>query len=417
MLTASELRKIRKHMGFSIKSFASILDLKLGTYKKIETGNREVPSDIEERIEVAFPTVVSDAKLVGSVDYLRVRFRTQDYKTIIDKVLKLSGKPFVLQENGRYAYSHYLMFGHINLYFSEDRAEMGTLVEFSGQGCAQFEWYLVNEQERDWKEFFLDCVEFSRKHTQSEKELRSFLKFTRIDIALDEYYSESGNYNIYDLKLKHDKGLVHKKAQNFECVDGFKRNDSKGKSLYFGSRESLVILNFYEKDLEQADKLNIPVDVVWSLYGYKNRYEVRLQDKVSDEFVWDWIESYQFEVADKAVEIINDKIQVYDENHKLDKEWYSLMGSYGSFKFEMRPEEFDIGVREYRWYDDQVSRTVHYLMAIEVIKEKQRFSDMTLDSELSDKQKENLEFLIEKEGYDGTLEDVEREIRRRLDWK
>lgn len=421
MVLAVELRKIRQHVGFSMKEFADLLDIGYEAYRKYEVGEREHPKDLDDRLRKLFPEhKQTGMKLDGKIDYLRIRFKTLDFKTIIDRVLKLKDKPFTVQPNGRYSYNHFVKFGDINIYFSSEDTAMGTLVELSGSGCRQFEWYMINEQKRDWKDFFNACVTFARSYAVTEAEQRNFLKFTRIDIALDEYYNEKGNFDLYSLKLKEDKGLIKRKAKSFKFIDGSFGKESKGKSIYFGSENSPIVLNFYEKDLEQADKFDLPVEFIHSQYGFKNRYEVRLLDKYSDEFVWEWLSSYdQFNLSDKAVRIINDKVHVFTKRKgkiELDQSWYALMGSYGSFRFEMKPAEYDIGLKEYRWYDKSVSRTVQYLLALEIIRGQYRLSDMTMDVELTDEQKANLEFERDRLKVDLSLEEVLLQVRKNLDW-
>ena len=101
---------------------------------------------------------------------------------------------------------------------------------------------------------------------------------------------------------------------------------------------------------------------------------------------------------------------------ELDQSWYALMGSYGSFRFEMKPAEYDIGLKEYRWYDKSVSRTVQYLLALEIIRGQYRLSDMTMDVELTDEQKANLEFERDRLKVDLSLEEVLLQVRKNLDW-
>ena len=42
----------------------------------------------------------------------------------------------------------------------------------------------------------------------------------------------------------------------------------------------------------------------------------------------------------------------------MDSDWYALMGSYEAFKFVMCPELCEIGVKEYRWIERSVARTL-----------------------------------------------------------
>lgn len=403
MFTHREVKQIRRHLGFSMKEFSELMGINVGTYKKMESGIRKVNQELQQRLEQFMKSRqrLGFSKLEGKIDYLRVRFKTLDYKTIIDKVLKLSEKPFVQQKSGRYSYEGYVKFGDINVYFSTSDSHMGTLVEFSGLGCRQFEWYLINEQNRDWEIFLLDCFDYGTKFHESFKAVENFIKVTRIDIALDEMYAPEGNYDLNKLKRKKEKGLIKSKLQSYDYHDGQKGDKSTGVSLYFGSRNSPLFFNFYQKDLEQAQKLNIPVDMVHFEYGFKNRYEVRLLDNHANQFVKKWLHEFDgFSLADKAVGLINDKLHVYQQKNglRLDEEWYSLMGSYGSFKFDMQPKEYEIGVKEYRWAEERLAPTLKYIEEMEKITKDYRLRRMINEAELSEERLKNLELLRERYG-------------------
>ncbi|MEY8462204.1 replication initiation factor domain-containing protein [Streptococcus merionis] len=398
MFNETELKRIRRYLGFSLKEFAKLLSVNPNTYKKMESGERPVTLEVQQQFNtfIASKSKLSSSKLEGKIDYLRIRFRTMDYKTIIDKVLQLADKPFVRENGGRYSYTGYVRFGEINVYYSKEDYSMGTLVEFSGQGCRFFEWYMINEQGRDWEQFLLSCFTYAGKFSETEDQLDDFLKITRIDIALDEMYHSSGNYDLFKLKRKVDLGLVKRKSKEYKYVDGSSGEESKGKSLYFGSKNSPVVLNFYEKDLEQAGKLDVPVDFIHSEYGFKNRYEVRLLGQHAHKFVKKWLYEFDgFNLADKAVALINDKLHVYKKSSngfKLDEEWYALMGSYGSFTFEMVPKRYEIGVKEYRWIERSVAPTLKFLFELENIRGRKKLWQMINDAVLSDGQQASLDY-------------------------
>ncbi|MBO4108664.1 DUF1870 family protein [Streptococcus suis] len=405
-MEARELKQVRRYLGFSISEFAQLLHVNANTYKKMETGERAVSDSVRTEFSklMSERSKVNESKLEGKIDYLRIRFKTLDYKTIIDKVLCLSNKPFVKQEKSYYSYQGRVSFGNIDVLYSTGDVNMGTLVEFSGQGCRFFEWYLVNEQGRDWEQFLLDCFAYANNFTETMAQLDDFLKITRIDIALDELYNPNGNYDLEKLKIKKDTGLLKTKSKTFKYVDGSIGEESKGKSLYFGSPNSPIVLNFYEKDLEQAGKLNVPVEFIHSEYGFKNRYEVRLLDKYAHKFVRKWLYEFDgFNIADKAVSFINDKIHVYKKTRngfKLDDEWYRLMGSYGSFAFTMSPTLYEPGVKEFRWIDERVAPTLKYLFQLDELRGERRLWNMIQDAEMSDKHKADLAYERERLGVE-----------------
>ena len=54
---------------------------------------------------------------------------------------------------------------------------------------------------------------------------------------------------------------------------------NKGLSLYFGSRQSPLYFNFYQKDYELARKESMSVEEAREKHEIKNRYEIRLSDE------------------------------------------------------------------------------------------------------------------------------------------
>ena len=54
MFDHKELKKIRRHLGFSLKEFAELLDVKYNTYKKIEMGERDLPEASRRKFKTLF---------------------------------------------------------------------------------------------------------------------------------------------------------------------------------------------------------------------------------------------------------------------------------------------------------------------------------------------------------------------------
>ena len=102
MFDYKELKRIRRHLGFSLKEFSALLDVNYNTYKKIEIGERELPKVSQKKFQRLFfnHQKLKGTRLEGKIDYLRVRFKTLDYKTIIDKVLRLGGKTIFRTKKG-----------------------------------------------------------------------------------------------------------------------------------------------------------------------------------------------------------------------------------------------------------------------------------------------------------------------------
>lgn len=394
------LAKIRKHLGFSRKEFAELLEISLPSLKKYLEGDVVIPDKVMAKLQSLMKFEHSDSPLEGKVDFLRIRFKTFDYEAVIRRVLKLEGKPFVSLNHGQYAYDNIVRFNHIKVLYSSKDVDMGVLVELSGQGCRELEYYFEVEQSgRTWEDLLKDCFAFEKKYMALSSDVKHFLKFTRIDIALDERFLKKGNYDLLVLKEKREQGLLRTKSKSFKFIDSDSNGQSSGCSIYFGSRNSPIFLNFYEKDLEQSAKLDLPLEVVHDMYGFKNRYEVRMSDNQSDLFVREWF--YQREnPVQKAITIINDKLHVFSKTKgqlHLDHDWYRLMGSYESSKFVVEPQEFIVGEKEYRWYA-QIASARKYLEKLESITGERRLKMIDDEAEVSEAKRPELIYLAEQKG-------------------
>ena len=83
-----------------------------------------------------------------------------------------------------------------------------------------------------------------------------------------------------------------------------------GPSLYFGSRQSQLYFNFYEKRYEIARMENISLEESLEIFGIWNRYELRFSDQKAQGVVEEYINGV--DLGEIARGIVNKEIQVYD---------------------------------------------------------------------------------------------------------
>ena len=189
--------------------------------------------------------------------------------------------------------------------------------------------------------------------------------------------------------------MIQSKMRSFKFIDGETQNQADGCSVYFGSRQSSVLLNFYEKDFEQAHQSKVSLETIRELYGYKNRYEVRMFGDKSHDFLLEWY--YQREdMAKKAVGVINDKLHVYAKKGKrliLDPDWYKLMGSLKACQFVTAPQEVAIAEKQYRWYERVVAGTRKFLEEVEAVTGSGRLAEIEEYAEIPEKRLKELEWL------------------------
>lgn len=385
------LNKVQKMYAFSDQEMSNYLEIDRATlYRWKEAG--EIPESYDSKVNalIAFKEGVRDSgfSLEGKVDYVKVTFKTQDYIDVIAKVLCLQNKPFLEEEKGGSGYDTKYTFQNINVFISKKREDMGCMIELKGQACRQYEWYFENEQKSSWRDFFIRCFEYERAISEGEGK---FMNIPRLDIALDEKYNENGNFELGKLVDLWDSGLVESRLTMKQIEDNGQYG--KAKTIYFGSRQSAYHFCFYQKDIEQAKKLGLDIDLIHSSLKFKNRYEVRMCDDVALDFVRKSLNE-RIDMARLAVWVINSKIKVFERmngDKVLNREWYSLLGEVDKIGFSTSPVETGFFDKQYRWLNENVSGVTALIKKWENITGDNKLKKILFDGEISDKNWKKLE--------------------------
>lgn len=385
------LNKVQKMYAFSDQEISSYLEIDRATfYRWKEAG--EIPESYDSKVNalIAFKEGVRDSgfSLEGKVDYVKVTFKTQDYIEVIAKVLCLQNKPFLEEEKGGSGYDTKFTFQNINVFISKKREDMGCMIELKGQACRQYEWYFENEQNSSWRDFFIRCFEYERAISQVEGK---FMNIPRLDIALDEKYNENGNFELGKLVELWDSGLVESRLTMKQIEDNGQYG--KAKTIYFGSRQSAYHFCFYQKDIEQAKKLGLDIDLIHSSLKFKNRYEVRMCDDVALDFVRKSLNE-KIDMARLAVWVINSKIKVFERmngDKVLNREWYSLLGEVDKIGFSTAPVEVGFFDKQYKWISVDVAPTIITMMEWEKITGEYKLDGIFSSGEISEKNRKKLE--------------------------
>lgn len=385
------LNKVQKMYAFSDQEMSNYLEIDRATlYRWKEAG--EIPESYDSKVNalIAFKEGVRDSgfSLEGKVDYVKVTFKTQDYIDVIAKVLCLQNKPFLEEEKGGSGYDTKYTFQNINLFISKKREDMGCMIELKGQACRQYEWYFENEQKSSWRDFFIRCFEYECAISQGEGK---FMNIPRLDIALDEKYNENGNFELGKLVDLWDSGLVESRLTMKQIEDNGQYG--KAKTIYFGSRQSAYHFCFYQKDIEQAKKLGLDIDLIHSSLKFKNRYEVRMCDDVALDFVRKSLNE-KIDMARLAVWVINSKIKVFERmngDKVLNREWYSLLGEVDRIGFSTAPVEVGFFDKQYKWLSVDVAPSVIAIREWEKITGDYKLDGIFSSGEVSEKNRKKLE--------------------------
>ncbi|MCY8504917.1 replication initiation factor domain-containing protein [Bacillus atrophaeus] len=317
--------------------------------------------------------------LVSMVDYIRVTFKTHDVDRIIENVLHLSKDFMHEKSSGFYGYVGTFELDFIKVFYSAPDDNRGILIELSGQGCRQFESFLECRK-KTWFDFFQDCIQNDGS-------------FTRFDLAID------------DKKTYFSIPALLKKAQKGECISRFRKSDFNGSfniadgltggtTIYFGSKKSEAYLCFYEKNYEQAEKYNIPLEDL----GDWNRYELRLKNERVQAAISALLKTKDLTLI--AMQIINNYVRFVDADENITREhwktslfWSEFIGDVGKLHLYMKPKT-DFYEKSRNWLKNSCSPTMKMVLEADRYLGKNDLSDMIVEAELSDKQQKMLDVFM-----------------------
>ncbi|WBF54050.1 replication initiation factor domain-containing protein [Macrococcoides canis] len=296
-------------------------------------------------------------ELSACVDWVQVTFHHPPISAIINEVLKLPITHFKDEPGGAYGYNRKMKYSKLKIYYSDTRSDMGKHFELTGTACREFEAHLQNLK-MTWQDFFKLCLEYGGK-------------FTRIDIAIDDYVTY--------LSIP----ALIKKIDNGECVSKFKlakiiqgkniaNGGNRGSTLYIGSEKSNLFCRFYEKNYEQAYKRNMEVEEI----GLWNRYELQVRNKKAIVLVDMLIK--QPDIAYVIRSILNESVRFVskpalsnDTNRKrwpLYRPWALFISKASKISLTMKPEVKSIQ-DNISWLIRQVSTTLETVLTAEKIAE------------------------------------------------
>ena len=388
------LKNFRKSLGFSQKEIAKTIGINLRTYRSYENGSRGLSLEKFTSFKEALGFVkYADRDLIKvHIDYLRMTFMSiRDLETFCANYLHCQFSEFREEETRLLSYTRVWKRGNIWLFDFFDKVQTGNnqvTLQLSGQGCRELELLLV-ENELDWSNFLSSlCNDFSDSHV------------TRLDIALDEKYlgpeRQDEQFLLSDLISKvYKEEVTFKYIRNWNHIGGgqLKNTDSQessqGISIYFGSRQSNLYFNFYEKRYELAKKEQISLEESLEIFGIWNRYELRFAQEKAQSAVEEYING--IDLAEVARGVINHEMQVYDGTNrygqfKPDAKWQRLFGGSEPLKLSMQPKPYTID-RTVRWLMYQVSNSLKLVEEADKLMDTDYLKMIQESGELNDRAK------------------------------
>lgn len=369
------LQNKRLLYGVSQNKLAVISGVPRQYISDVETGKILLDKDKQKYILNELEKMNPELPLTMMIDYIRIRFPTTDVKNVVNNILKLKLEYMIHEDYGFYSYSEHYVIGNIFVLVSQD-IEKGVLIELKGQGCRQFENFLL-AQHRSWYDFLLDA-------------LLAGGVMKRMDLAINDITG------ILDIKE------LTNKCNNEECISVFRsfksyrsgelvRKNEKigmGNTLYIGSLKSEVYFCIYEKDYEQYIKLDIPIDEA----KIKNRFEIRLKNERAYHAAVDLLANRDVEKT--AFSIINRYIRFVDKNKnkgrgewKTNEHWNYFIGEgREKLKLTTNPEPYNIN-KTLNWLSRQVAPTLKIIKKLDNLNNTTLIEDLIRHAELTDRHK------------------------------
>ncbi|XZH88417.1 MobT family relaxase [Clostridium perfringens] len=350
-----DLKEKRVEYGVSQNKLATSIGITREYLNKIENGKIIAKNEIKEKLIKSLERLNPESPLTMMIDYIRIRFPTTDVKYVVNEILKLKLEYMIHEDYGFYSYSEHYVIGNIFVLVSQD-IEKGVLIELKGQGCRQYENFLL-AQHRSWYDFLLDA-------------LLAGGVMKRMDLAINDMIG------ILDIEELTDK------CNNEECISVFRsfksyrsgelvrRNEKigMGNTLYIGSLKSEVYFCIYEKDYEQYVKLDIPIDEV----KIKNRFEIRLKNERAYHATVDLLanrdaERTTFSIINRYIRFVDREEKISRSKWETNEDWSYFIGEgREKLKLTTNPEPYDIN-KTLNWISRQVAPTLKVIKKIDML--------------------------------------------------
>lgn len=371
----------RTQYGVSQNQLAVMAGVSREYISRLESGKVTLTEEIRVKLTDALDKLNPENPLEMVLDYVRIRFPTQDVKHIVEDILKIRLDVMIHEDFGFYSYSEHYVLGDVFVLTSPDE-EKGTLLELKGKGYRQMESYLL-AQHRSWYDFLMDAL------------LEGGV-MKRLDLAINDM---AGILDIPELteKCNHEECIsVFRSFKSYRSGELVKSKEQDrygmGNTLYVGSLKSEVYFCIYEKDYEQYVKYEIPLEDT----KIKNRFEIRLKNErayyaVRDLLTYHDAERTAFDIINRYMRFADKEVEKRRSEWKTNERWAYFIGSdRGRLKLTTKPEPYTL-TRTLNWISRQVAPTWKVLQQIDDTNGTTYLKDILNHAKLTERHKKLIE--------------------------
>ena len=371
----------RTQYGVSQNQLAVMAGVSREYISRLESGKVTLTEEIKAKLTDALDKLNPENPLEMVLDYVRIRFPTQDVKHVVEDILKIRLDVMIHEDFGFYSYSEHYVLGDVFVLTSPDE-EKGTLLELKGKGCRQMESYLL-AQHRSWYDFLMDAL------------LEGGV-MKRLDLAINDM---AGILDIPELteKCNHEECIsVFRSFKSYRSGELVKSKEQDrygmGNTLYIGSLKSEVYFCIYEKDYEQYVKYEIPLEDT----KIKNRFEIRLKNErayyaVRDLLTYHDAERTAFDIINRYMRFADKEVDKRRSEWKTNERWAYFIGfDRGRLKLTTKPEPYTL-TRTLNWISRQVAPTWKVLQQIDDTNGTTYLKDILNHAKLTERHKKLIE--------------------------
>lgn len=370
-INAQRLKEFRKKKKLTQSEFAKRVGVGQHLISQYECAKKSLSLETFRKYKAVFGYQEAElGRLRFMIDYLRITFvSVRDLSEFTNTYLGIPFKEFHSFETKLMMYNHLWKRGDIWIFDYHDKFETNNYqitLQLSGAGCRQLE-VILDYYNMTWVDLL----------SQLKDRYGNDMRVTRLDIAIDELYlgptRENEQFQLNTLIEKYYKNeLQFEKMKTWNFIgggslskdeDGDYEESRNGISLYFGSRQSEMYFNFYEKRYELAKKERCSVSEILESDEIWNRFEIRLAHAKADSVIAEYIGGV--DLAEIARGLINSRIDVFDGTDRFgtflaDSKWQRLFGGTEPLQLTTQPETYDVRKTIY-WLQYQVSPSLKFI--------------------------------------------------------